>query len=280
MPYAQLSRVRMHYYERGSGPEHVVFVHGFQASGRIWQLVQEALPADRYHSIAPDNRGAGETDAPPDEADFGVGPFAADLYELVTQRGLRDFTLVGHSLGGATGAQFAVDHPELLKGLVLLDPADPDGRDAPPDDVERIIAERMARRREQLARGGGGDGIDARAAGVPGDFLRLLTADINAAPERRLRGSLRSMFRLRLGEAVGRLPLPVLLAGGDADQLIPIGQMVATWAKCPPGTGLHVWHGVGHSPNVDIPDQLAALLRRFIDATIPAQHAARMKAEG
>lgn len=272
MPYAQLSRVRMHYYEHGTGPEQVVFVHGFQASGRIWQLVQEALPADRYHSIAVNNRGAGETEAPPDESDFGVEAFAADVYELVTQRGLRDFTLVGHSMGGATVARFAVDHPELLKGLVLLDPSDPDGRDAPPHEVERIIDQRMAARRVQLERGGGGDGIDARAGGGS-EFLRLLAADIAAAPARRLRGSLRSMFRLRLGGAVGSLPMPVLLACGDADQLIPLSAMLATWAKYPKGTGLHVWHGVGHSPNVDVPDRFAGLLQRFVEVTIPARQA-------
>jgi pimeloyl-ACP methyl ester carboxylesterase len=63
MPYAQLSRVRMEYYERGHGPENVVFVHGSQASARIWQLVHTELPEDRYRTFALNHRGAGETDA-------------------------------------------------------------------------------------------------------------------------------------------------------------------------------------------------------------------------
>lgn len=53
-------------------------------------------------------------------------------------------------------------------------------------------------------------------------------------PERRLRGSMRSMFELRLGERVGTLPMPVLLAGGDTDSLIPLGAMLDTWRKYPP----------------------------------------------
>ncbi len=273
MPYAQLSRVRMHYYERGHGPETVVFVHGFQASGRIWQLAQEALPEDRYHTIAVNNRGAGETDAPPEEHDFGIEPFASDVYELVTQLGLPDVTLVGHSLGGATVARYAVDHPETLKGLVLLDPADPNGRHGSPEEIERIIDQRMAARREQQARGGGGDGIDARAPDASA-FTRALAADIAAAPERRLRGSMRSMFSIRLGEAVRSLPMPVMLMGGDDDKLIPISAMLATWAKYPPGTGLHIWHGVGHSPNVEIPEEFAAVLRRFIEHTVSERRAA------
>lgn len=271
MPHLQLSRVRMHYFEYGHGPEVVLFIHGFQASARIWQLVQEALPADRYHTYALNNRGAGETDAPEDDAAYGVPQFAADAYEFVSALGLRDFTLVGHSLGGATVAQFAVDHPELLKGLVLLDPADPDGRRAASDEeMERLIEERMQRRRDQQARGGGGDGIDAAELDASA-FARALAADINAAPEQRLRGSMRSTFALRLGERVKTLPMPVLLAAGDADALIPLPAMLATWAKYPAGTGLHVWHGVGHSPNVDIPKELAGLLRTFIEQTIPAR---------
>lgn len=273
MPFASLSKARIEYFEHGSGPEVIVFVHGFQASARIWHFVQEALPADRYRSVAINNRGAGLSDAPADEGAFSVQEFAADAYELTRHLGLPRFTLVGHSLGGATVAQFAVDHPEMLNGLVLLDPSDPDGRDVAADEVERIIDDRIAARREQIARGGGGDGIDARSAGAGDGVRALLLADINAAPEQRLRGSMRSMFSLRIGHRVRDLPVPVLLCGGDADALIPIEQMLRTWAKYPAGTGLHIWHGVGHSPNLDIPDKVAGVIRRFIEEAVPARQA-------
>jgi branched-chain amino acid transport system permease protein len=273
MAFAQLSKVRLEYFLHGHGPERVVFIHGFQASAPIWRMVQEALPADRCTSIAINNRGAGGSEAPPEESDFTVQAFAADAHELVSQLGWKDFTLVGHSLGGATVAEFAVNHPGLLKGLVLLDPSDPDGREIPggPEALERLIDQRMAARREQQARGGGGDGIDASGEGAPSELMRQLAADMRAAPERRLRGSMRSMINLRLGDRVKSLPMPVLLAGGDADALIPVSSMLATWAKYPPGAGLHFWHGVGHSPNLDCPQELAALLQRFVETTIPAR---------
>ena len=276
MALAQLSKVHLEYFPHGEGPERIVFIHGFQASARIWQMVQEALPADSYCSIAINNRGAGGSDAPPDEADFSVPHFAADAFELVTQLGWTDFTLVGHSLGGATAAQFAVDHPNLLKGLVLLDPADPDGRTLPPGapSMDEMLDRMMAGRREQQARGGGGDGIDASGAGANGELMRLLAEDMRNAPERRLRGSMRSMFDIRLGERVKALPMPVIVVGGDADALIPVANMLATWAKYPAGTGLHFWHGIGHSPNLDCPAELAALLEQFIEKTIPARAAA------
>ncbi len=274
MPYAQLSQVRLHYYERGHGPETLVLVHGFQMSGRVWQLVQQALPEDRYHTVAPDLRGAGATDAPPDEAAYGVDVFAADLYELVTQLGLRGFTLVGHSMGGATVARFAVDHPELLKALVLVDPTDPDGRAAAsPAEIDRAVEERMAARRAALARGAADEGLGLPHGGPHAPLFAQLAEDVRTAPEPRLRGTVRSLYRLRLGEQVARLPMPVLLVCGDADRTIPIEQLLRTWAKYPKGTGLQVWHGVGHSPNLEVPDELAALLRRFVEQATGARQA-------
>ena len=105
MPIAKLSEVSLEYFKVGSGPEHVVFIHGFQASAQIWHAVQHALSADRYTSIAINNRGAGGSDAPSHEDSYGIGKFAADAFELVDQLGWDSFTLVGHSLGGATVAQ-------------------------------------------------------------------------------------------------------------------------------------------------------------------------------
>jgi pimeloyl-ACP methyl ester carboxylesterase len=281
MAFAQLSKVRLEYFQHGHGPERVVLIHGFQASAAIWRLVQEALPADRFTSIAINNRGAGGSEAPPREEDFSVQIFATDAFELVNHLGWRDFTLVGHSLGGATVAQFAIDHPGLLKGLVLLDPSDPDGRQLPDDgpSLEELIERRMAARRAQQERGDAGDGIDAAAlADASSEVVRAVAADMRNAPERRLRGSMRSMFEIRIGDQVSGLPMPVLLAGGDADELIPVSAMLATWAKYPPGTGLHVWHGVGHSPNLDAPAEVAGLLQRFIENTIPSRAKTRAAA--
>lgn len=273
--FARLSKVRLEYFPHGRGPEKVLFLHGFQASARIWRAVQAALPADRYTSIAINHRGAGASDAPPEEDDFSIPIFAADAFELTTALDWTEFTLVGHSLGGATAAQFAVDHPEVLKGLVLLDPASPDGRAIAGGEaaIDAIIDGAMAARRSRQASGTVEDGIDAKGAGVTAEMMRLLARDMLAAPERRLRGSLRSMLTLRIGERLKSLPMPALLAGGDADELIPVANMLATWAKLPAGTGLHFWHGVGHSPNLDCPQDLAALLETFIEQTIPARAA-------
>lgn len=274
MPFAALSAVRQHYYEAGHGPQPIVLVHGFMASGRIWQPVWERLPADRYRVIAVDNRGAGQTDAPADERAYGVKPFADDLFELVSGLGLTDIVLVGHSMGGLTAMQFAVDHPGLVRALVLVDPAGPDGIDASVTDVEAAVDARMSRRDAVVARP---DLIGAGDASVelPDGFLAALAADMEAAPLVRLRGSYRSMLETRIGEAVGRLPMPVMLMAGDHDQTVPLPNLLDTYSKLPAGSALHVWHGVGHSPNVETPDRFTRVLLRFVERTVAERLAAR-----
>lgn len=272
MPFVQLKNTRLEYFRHGHGPEVVLLIHGFQASARIWHWLQHLLPEDRYTTIALNNRGAGGSDAPPREEDYGVEVFAADAHEAAEQLQLGRFTLVGHSLGGATASVYAVRWPEQLKGLVLLDPADPDGREMPAAALDAFIDARMQARREQRAKGGGGDGITSNAAASELEApMRALLADMDAAPEQRLRGSLRSMFNVRCGAQLHALTLPSLLIGGDADELISVPGMLGTWAKLPPGAGLHFWHGIGHSPNMQCPAELAAVLRHFIEVTIPAR---------
>jgi pimeloyl-ACP methyl ester carboxylesterase len=257
MPFAELSEVRLEYFEHGSGPEVVVMVHGFQSSGRIWHATQRALPAHRYRSIAINNRGAGDSGAPPAESDFTVQKFAADLHELVEGLALPRFTLVGHSMGGATVAQYAVEHPDRIAGLVLLDPASPNGGPLEGSALERFLDQRLAARDSQLARNREDEILDGAVGAHDPEQIRQLLADIRNA-------------QLRLAERVRSLPMPVLLAAGDRDAVIPLPDMLASWAMYPPGSGLHVWHGVGHSPNLDCPRELAALLERFIEGPVSA----------
>ena len=93
----------------------------------------------------------------------------------------------------------------------------------------------MAARRAALARGADDDPIGIPRGGPHADLSVKLAEDVRTAPEPRLRGTVQSFYRLRLGEQVARLPMPVLYACGDADRTIPIEQLLRTWAKYPKG---------------------------------------------
>jgi branched-chain amino acid transport system permease protein len=270
--FLQANDVQLQYFEHGTGPEVLVLVHGYQSSGRIWQLMQEALDPARFRTIAISNRGAGDSDRTPSEADYSVESFARDLYAAVQALGLGEFTLVGHSMGGATVTQFALDHPECLKALVLLDPAPLGGRELP--------ANWEAQLRQDFAAGRRRDNMAMDTPGVPEAFRQALAADVARNPIERALGGRRSMAALRLRQRLGELAMPVLLVGGDDDTTVGVDQMLTEYLAMPEDRRfLHIFHGIGHSPNVQVATRFASLLDRFVCQTVPQATATQSSAK-
>jgi len=89
-------------FSTATGPETVVLVHGYASSGRLWQLTMQEMDPTRFRVIALNNRGARDSGRSPSEDAYTVETFAADLFNVVDALGLDGFTLVGHSMGGAT----------------------------------------------------------------------------------------------------------------------------------------------------------------------------------
>src|SRR2546425_3987988 len=207
--FVQAGNVKLQYFEHGTGPELLVLVHGYRSSARIWRLVQEALDPARFRSLAISNRGAGDSERTAAEADYTVESFAQDLFAATQALGLRDFTLVGHSMGGATVTQFALDHAEVLKALVLLNPAPLAGRVLPENWEQQI--------REQFAQGWAAENVALNAPHVPEEFRQALRADVARNPLERMLGGRRSMAGLRLRQRLHELAMPVCVIGGGQD---------------------------------------------------------------
>jgi pimeloyl-ACP methyl ester carboxylesterase len=264
--FVQAGNTKLQYFENGHGPELLVLVHGYRSSGRIWQLTQEALDGTRFRSIAISNRGAGDSDRSPAEADYTVEAFARDLFAATQALDLRDFTLVGHSMGGATVTQFALDHPDVLKALVLLNPAPLAGRKLAEGWEEQI--------RTQFANNESPENLAMHAPHVPEAFRQALQADIARNPIERALGGRRSMAALQLRQRLQELRLPVLVVGGDQDTTVGVHNILAEYLALPEDWRfLHMFHSVGHSPNVEVTPRFAGVLDRFISQTVP-QHLA------
>ena len=215
--------------EHGDGPETVVLVHGFQSSGRVWRLTQEALDPTQFRTIAFSNRGAGDSGRAGGEEAYGVEPFAADLFTAVSNLGLQQFTLVGHSMGGATVTQFTLDHPDLVRALVLLDSANLGGRTLP-DGWEDQIRASFPRRP-----GADDEQLTPLEVEPPADFTAALNADIDRNPLERMLGSRRSLAGVRLRPRLGELTMPVLVVGGDQDKTVSIDTILTDFLALPVG---------------------------------------------
>lgn len=133
---------QVHYLEwgRASAPP-VVCLHGGGQTAYMWEELGAAL-AGRYHVLAPDLPGHGDSD-PIDAIDRNV--FAATLPGLLAEFGIERAALVGASLGGWVSLALAVSRPELVAGIALVDI----GHRLEDEGVDRIID--FMRRHESFA---------------------------------------------------------------------------------------------------------------------------------
>jgi hypothetical protein len=109
--------IRQHYLEAGDGPP-VVLLHGFPETSYAWRYQIPEL-AKKYHVIAPDLRGYGETEKP--SSGYDKRTMAMDLRELMRALNLPRIALVGHDRGARVATRFAKDHWEVLDRLVVMD---------------------------------------------------------------------------------------------------------------------------------------------------------------
>ena len=138
--FITLDGLRFRYLEWGNASaEPIVLLHGFSSTATAWSRVGEAL-AGEYHVVALDQRGHGQTEWDP-HMRYTDDQYVADARALVQHLNLKQFTLIGHSMGGSIAFTYASTHPEDLKRLVIEDSAPmPPGRT--PADVPSSFAAR------------------------------------------------------------------------------------------------------------------------------------------
>jgi len=118
--YVTLHGLHLHCLEWGEpGRQPILLLHGGSAHAHWWHFFATAL-AGGYHLIALDLRGHGDSDwvRPPD---YTLDAYSTDVERFRRKLGLRDFFIVGHSLGALVAAAYAVNHRPPA-GLVLVDP--------------------------------------------------------------------------------------------------------------------------------------------------------------
>lgn len=166
-------------------PDHppIVFLHGFPESHRTWRHQVAAL-SDRFHCIAPDQRGYVKSSKPPEVADYTVPNLVADVFALADALGIARFTLAAHDWGGAIGWAAALTRPDRVERLIICN--------APHPYVfqKTLIEDRAQREASQYIRIFRGAELEERIAenGVAWffdhSFMRHLTGDQVGAEDR------------------------------------------------------------------------------------------------
>jgi haloacetate dehalogenase len=106
----------------GSGPP-VLLLHGYPQTHVMWRKVAPIL-AERFTVVVPDLRGYGDSDKPrglPDHSNYSKRVMARDQVEMMAALGFPRFALAGHDRGARVAHRMALDHPERVSRLAVLD---------------------------------------------------------------------------------------------------------------------------------------------------------------
>ncbi|MGH2888432.1 MAG: alpha/beta fold hydrolase [Solirubrobacteraceae bacterium] len=117
--FAELSETRLHYVEAGEGPL-VVLLHGFPEFWYGWRSQIPALAAAGFRVVAPDMRGYNLSAKPAGVAAYPLRRLAADVRDLINERGAQTARVAGHDWGGAVAWGVAMNHPEVVERLAIL----------------------------------------------------------------------------------------------------------------------------------------------------------------
>ncbi|MGD0573983.1 MAG: alpha/beta hydrolase [Anaerolineales bacterium] len=116
MPRILANAIQLYYEENGAG-QPLMFIHGLGSSTRDWEFqVPEFSGAHRV--VAFDLRGHGRSDKP--AGPYSMRMFSADTSSLMKALGLKSASVVGISLGGGIALQLALDAPEMVKTVVVV----------------------------------------------------------------------------------------------------------------------------------------------------------------
>lgn len=173
-------RLRLHYVDWGNEDKPpLLLVHGGRDHCRNWDWVAQAL-RDRYHIIAPDLRGHGDSQWMVGGT-YEFNDYVYDIAQLIHQKKLAPLTIISHSMGGAIALRYTGLYPETVKKLVVIEGLGPS---------PKMIAERMESTADERLRKWIGEmrelsaRLPRRYASIEEAYKRMQGENPHLSPER------------------------------------------------------------------------------------------------
>jgi haloalkane dehalogenase len=270
--YLDVDDLRMHYVDEGEGPT-VVLLHGEPTWAYLYRTVISGL-SGRARTVAPDLFGFGRSDKPTDRAFYTYERHVASVTAFVGRLDLREITLVVHDWGGPIGLRFAVEHPERVARLVVLNTGlySPSDRWPTPGFLRwRAFAEKVGLDLPVGFVVQSGTGIE-----LPPEVVAAYDAPF-PTPESKTGAA---MFPLlvptaegdpgaaemrRTRERLGRWDKPALVCFGDSDPVFPQGSAKAMARLIPTAGEPETLEGAAHFVQEDRGKAVADRIGRFLD---------------
>ena len=275
MPYVTVGtensgNIDLYYEDHGSGKP-VVLIHGYPLSGASWEKQVPVLLNASYRVVTYDRRGFGKSSQP--TTGYNYDTFAEDLHELITHLKLRDFCLVGFSMGGGEVARYmgkygskGASKVAIISGVppYLLKTADnPEGVDASVfAGIEKAVAaDRYAFFTEFFKNFYNTDVLLGKRVSE-----QAVQASWNVAASASATASLACVaaWHEDFREDLARIDVPTLVIHGDADRILPITAAGLRTAKLIKGARLLVVKDSPHCVTWTHAEEVNAELLNFL----------------
>ncbi len=241
----------VHYLEAGQGPV-LVLVHGLGSSSEVWRDSMRLL-ARRYRVVALDLPGYGKSDKP--RADYSIEYHAAALNDFIDALGAGKVALVGNSMGGWISAITALNHPEKVSHLILVDSAGLRSDKFPSINLNPATKEEM--RTLLLALFADKSFVTEKIVNDQWEYRKDIRSTVQATLE-----SLKTKLPL-LDDRLKNIKVPTLIIWGREDALTPLAD-AERFAKGIPGSKLVVIDNTGHIPQVEKPAIFYRAVKGFV----------------
>ena len=235
----------------------VIFLHGLSDSWHSFESVLAALPHD-IHAFALSMRGHGDSERP--ASGYTIKDFAADVAEFVKVQNLKSVYVVGHSMGGMVAQQFALDQPQLTKGMVLID-TDANFNDNPgmPEFFQQSLKLEGAIDKKFM------DEFQKSTLSKPidPDYYNLLVAEGMKMPAAAFKSAFAGMMRADFRDELKKIKVPVLIFWGDKDNMCSLRdeeQLLKGIANAK----FMIYENTGHALHWEEPARFANDLSSFI----------------
>lgn len=250
--------IRIAYVEAGNPDgEPLLLLHGFTDSSRSFSPMVPYL--GRYRLLIPDQRGHGASDAP--ECCFGSSQLAHDARLFLDALGVHRAAVAGHSLGSMVAISLAADHPDRVSKLILIGSTAlvPVKRGDWLYDNATAVNDRLEPA-TQFAK-------DWHPANQPTpiepSFAEAMNAELYSIPGHVWRGVMRELSDVPVGRHAADVKAPVLVLSGGKDALFPSEHHQSLMKTFPQAKG-HVFPELGHNPNWERPQEVAAAISSFL----------------
>lgn len=258
MPEVVRGRSRLHYETGGPETGPWIVLSGSAATDlAMWDALVSRIGGS-FRILRVDQRGHGRS-ALGDEA-LGFSLLADDLAGLLDELGIREATIVGASMGGATALVLAAARPDLVSGVVVAG-----SRPASTPASETYWAEQLAvlerHGMSEIARRAVERWFTPRSVASESEAVRATRAMIERTPADGFAAAARLLGSYDIRDALRRVRCPVLLAYGDAD---PVPEsVVAEMSELLEQVRVVTIADAGHLPAVEQPDRFAHIVEQF-----------------